>query len=77
MTKRNVPQGFISRREEFGLTPEQVAEAIGVSPRTVRYWETGERIPNLSPRQTKLLFRLLKITATKFAAYFEPDSLAA
>jgi len=35
------------RRESLGLTREQVANAIGVKPSTVRMYETGRRIPLL------------------------------
>lgn len=32
-------------RERAGLTQEQVAEAVGVSLRTVGSWERGENVP--------------------------------
>jgi transcriptional regulator with XRE-family HTH domain len=33
------------RREELQLTREQLAERVGVMPRTVRAWELGEKTP--------------------------------
>lgn len=33
------------RREELQLTREQLADRVGVSPRTVRAWELGEKTP--------------------------------
>jgi putative transcriptional regulator len=33
-------------RKELGLTQAEVAERCGVSDRTVRFWEQGERIPS-------------------------------
>ena len=32
-------------RETAGLSPAEVAEAIGASPLTVRRWERGDRAP--------------------------------
>ena len=77
MLKRNIPQGFIDRRNQLGYSVEEVASSIGVSARTVRYWESGERLPNLTPMQTKLLFRKLRLTANLFASYFESEVVAA
>lgn len=33
------------RREELGLTQQQVADALGVGPRTYWGWEAGEHLP--------------------------------
>lgn len=35
-------------RKEKGITQEQLAEALGVSGRTVSRWETGANMPDLS-----------------------------
>ncbi len=34
-------------REKAGLTPEQVAEALGVKPRTVYRWESMQTDPSI------------------------------
>jgi repressor LexA len=31
------------RREQLGMTQEQLAQALGVAPNTVARWERGER----------------------------------
>ncbi|MBD2093170.1 helix-turn-helix transcriptional regulator [Microcoleus sp. FACHB-1515] len=40
-------------------SPEEVAEALGVSPRAVYYWIAGSREPRLTIAQTQALCRLL------------------
>ena len=45
------------KREEKGMTREQLAELLGVTSRTIYYWETdSERKPKLS-----MLFQLSQI----------------
>lgn len=34
-------------RERAGLSRRDLAELVGVIPRTVLHWETGERVPSL------------------------------
>lgn len=33
-------------REKLGISQEQLAEMVGVHPRTVQNWESGSTIPN-------------------------------
>ena len=35
-------------RIEHGITQADLAAAVGVSTRAVKYWERGERTPNLA-----------------------------
>ena len=45
------------KREEKGMTREQLAELLGITSRTIYYWETdSERKPKLS-----MLFQLSQI----------------
>jgi DNA-binding XRE family transcriptional regulator len=46
-------------REQLGLTQKQVADALGVDPRTVLNWENGHHEPRLTIRQVKSLCQLL------------------
>lgn len=34
-------------REQYGESPELFAERVGVSARTLRYWEEGKQKPNV------------------------------
>ena len=49
-----------TRREELGITQEQVAERLGVSRNTVSRWETGER--NAKDETKKKIAALLRTT---------------
>lgn len=48
-------------RKSKGITQKQVAEALGVTERTVSYWENGKHPPRLSLPQIKALCRLLEL----------------
>lgn len=48
-------------RRSKGITQKQVAEALGVTERTVSYWESGKHPPRLSLPQIKALCRLLEL----------------
>ena len=37
------PADFHATRQALGLTQAQLAEAIGISPRMLRYYESGDR----------------------------------
>ena len=39
------PDQVRESRRELGLSQADLAELIGVSPRTVKYWESGQRSP--------------------------------
>lgn len=45
-----------SRRLEKNLTQEDFADKLGVSPRTIQYWEEGRKIPNSKIRILERFF---------------------
>lgn len=50
-----------------GLSPENVAEKLGVSRQTISKWETGETLPDI--RQSKRLSVLYHITLDELVEY--------
>ncbi len=66
-----------SRRQELGLTLEQVADFVGVSKSTVSKWEKGQ-IKNMLIDKIALLARILKVSPTDITglAYPEQDNLS-
>lgn len=50
------------RREELGLTQRDIALALGKTVQTISNWETGLYEPKMTPREVKVLCRLLKWT---------------
>jgi transcriptional regulator with XRE-family HTH domain len=68
------PFALVNRRKLLKLTQKQVAEAVGVTSRTVQSWELGENIPRLTPGQYLSLLTILQCSAEELAGYFRPDS---
>lgn len=58
----NKANWFLDMRKELGLTQEEVAVALGVTPRTVLNWENGHHEPKLTIKQVKALCRLLQLS---------------
>jgi len=56
----NIPELIKNRRQELGLTLEQVGEACGVGKSTVRKWETGY-IKNMKIDKIKQLASVLHL----------------
>jgi len=56
------------------MTQRQLAEALGVSETTVRNWEAGRAVPNLTPRQYKILLKTLQITPDELPDDFGPPA---
>jgi len=52
-------QELWKRREELGLTQRNIALALGKTDQTISNWETGIYEPKMTPRETKVLCRLL------------------
>lgn len=77
MSQNKIPYRFIARRKELGYLPKDIADALGISPRTVRYWEAGRCEPNLVPAQSAILCGLLRCSIFELAGYFESVSKAA
>lgn len=66
---------FVTRRKELNLTQQQVADALGLTSRSVQTWEAGIHLPRLTPGQTLKLCRLFGYTIEDLARDFEPESL--
>jgi transcriptional regulator with XRE-family HTH domain len=67
---------FVKRRKALKLTQKQVADAVGVTSRTVQSWELGENIPRLDPLQVWRLCQILQCTAEDLARDFFPEAFA-
>jgi DNA-binding XRE family transcriptional regulator len=53
---------LVKLRQEAGLTQQDLANAIGVTQKTISIWEKGTVEPKLSLRQTKILMEVLNCT---------------
>ena len=49
-------------RQQAGLTQQELANAIGVTQKTISIWEKGTVEPKLTFEQTKLLMEVLNCT---------------
>jgi len=49
-------------RQRTGLTQQELADAIGVTKKTISIWEKGSVEPKLTFEQTKQLMELLNCT---------------
>lgn len=63
----SLASGLYHARKKSGLSPENVAEKLGVSRQTISKWETGETLPDI--RQSKRLAVLYHITLDELAEY--------
>lgn len=54
---------LIVRRESKGLSRKALADALGVTERTVRRWEDGERMPR--PSDLRSLETLIGVSASE------------
>ena len=52
---------LLQRRTRLGLRQEDVAEALGVTTRSIINWEKGHHEPRLTIRQTKALCEILRV----------------
>ena len=60
-------------REEIGFSQAELAEAVGVTTRTIQNWESGASSPK--PPQVKAIERLLKILPPTAEAE-KPDTVS-
>jgi DNA-binding XRE family transcriptional regulator len=67
---------FVKRRRELNLTQQQIADAVGVSSRTVQRWELGENLPELNILQASKLCQLLRCTIDDLARDFYPEEFS-
>ena len=56
MKKERFPIELITARTQKGLTQAELADAIGVSERSVSLWERGKVIPRIGMRATLAIF---------------------
>lgn len=54
-------------RSRSGLTQKQVADRLEMTVQTVSNWETGVRVPRLTPKQTLVLCKVLECTLEELA----------
>lgn len=69
-------EDLVKRRKAVEKTQQEVADALGVSARTVQRWELGESIPELDPFQFWTLCELYKCTAKDLARDFFPEKFS-
>jgi DNA-binding XRE family transcriptional regulator len=55
-------------RSRSGLTQKQVADQLKMTVQTISNWETGVRVPRLTPKQTLILCRVLECTLEELAS---------
>ncbi|MEL6384214.1 MAG: helix-turn-helix transcriptional regulator [Cyanobacteria bacterium J06626_18] len=72
MEKKSNDSKFVLLRKSKGVTQKQIADALGVTERTVWAWEKGHQIPNLSIPQIKALCRVLDTTVEDLPDNFGP-----
>ncbi len=63
---------FVEKRKQLNLTQKQVADALGITSRTVQSWELGETVPRLTLDKTLLLCQVLHCTLEDLVACFYP-----
>lgn len=74
MTKDR-PVKLLNRLDELDITRKSLAEAVGVSERTVYHWLGYEKEPRLTLSQVARLCDLLMWSAQELAeSYYPPDS---
>ena len=61
MDQRKIGRFIAEARKELGMTQRELAEALGVSNRTVSKWECGDGLPELA--NILPLCELLRVTA--------------
>ena len=70
------PVLFVNRRKRLNLTQRQIAEAVGITSRSVQRWELGEALPQLNVLQTWKLCQVLQCSIEDLARDFYPDSFS-
>lgn len=62
MVGENNELTLMKLRQRTGLTQQELADAIGVTQKTISVWEKGAVEPKLTFEQTKQLMELLNCT---------------
>ncbi len=68
---------FMGLLQEKNKKPEDVAIALGVSPRAVFYWTSGQREPRLTIEQVQSLCTLLGCSVHDLPKDFGPKQTSA
>ncbi|QYO62450.1 helix-turn-helix domain-containing protein [Leptolyngbya sp. 7M] len=63
---------LVQLRQRVGLTQQDLADAIGVTQKTISIWEKGSVEPKLSLRQTKILMDVLNCTFDELVEATQP-----
>lgn len=71
----NIGNLINSRRQELGLTLEQVGDAVGVGKSTVRKWEQG-MIKNMRRDKIEKLAQILEMNPVDFIMEDQPQRIA-
>lgn len=67
------PLLFVERRKRLNLTQRQVAEAVGITPRSVQRWELGEALPQLDLLRTWKLCQVMQCSLEDLVQDFYPE----
>lgn len=62
MAGENDELTLMKLRQRTGLTQQELADAIGVTQKTISIWEKGSVEPKLTFEQTKQLMEILNCT---------------
>ncbi len=72
MSNRLNESPLMRLRKLRGIKQKELAEALGVSEATVRNWEKGRAIPELTISQTKMLCQILQCGLNELPDDFAP-----
>lgn len=75
MNKRVKPTLMLLRKRA-GLTQVGLAAKIGRSPSTIAKWESGEKIPHLTPIETKTFCEVCLCTLDELVEAFQGKSVS-
>lgn len=72
----NYSEVITKLRNKSGLTQKQVADSLGLTVQTISNWETGTRVPRLTPDQTLILCKTLQCSLEDLVSGVEPKTSA-
>lgn len=65
----------MSRRLELRISQQKLADALGVTRKTISSWENGHSEPNLTIKQFKALLKVLRYTPDELPETFGPQAI--